>query len=86
MKKFLIPCKTQESLEEMKKIFGNNENLEIILMNEEKICGYRAHGVLVTNEWTCEEWKNLLFPYIVAPMDLRERIKANDIKRLLISD
>ena len=70
MKKFLIPCKTQESLEEMKKIFGNNEHLEIILLDEEKICGYRTAGILITNEWTCEEWKCLLLPYIIAPMNL----------------
>lgn len=64
MKKFLIPCKTQESLTEMKEIFGNNENLSIYL-HDDKICGLRGSGVLITNDWTADELNHIIIPLLI---------------------
>lgn len=75
--KILIPCKNEKDFAELSEQFKGVKDVVIQIYKEDKIRGYRYSGVLITHEFSVEEWERVLLPLVVCPIDLKERMKKN---------
>jgi hypothetical protein len=87
--KILIPCKNEKDFAELSEQFKGVRDVTIRIEEGEKILGERYSGVLITHEFSVEEWNQVLLPLIVVPMDIMEKIKkleTDEVKKKIMGD
>lgn len=82
----LILCKTKKSYDRFRASFPKKDGWNVVLYNECSMCGIRAEHIILSDgdDWTDEEIKTVIMPYIVMPIDIGLRVKLKRYEEKLL--
>lgn len=81
MIKILVPCKTQKVADEYKAMLG--DIAQVIVYDENKLCGIRCETLIITPEWTPEEIRFIIIPMLAIRINVEQQRKIAEYEKKL---
>jgi hypothetical protein len=79
----LILCKTKHSYDKYRGEYPKQEGFNVILYDECSLCGVRAEHIVLVDDWSIEEFKEIVMPRLISPTNLNMAMKIARYEKIL---